>query len=383
MPLTRNLYESDEVVAALQLCLQKGWGRAIFWLCELVVSKEETLAHQTLLILWLRSGGGLDPGLFADPSWANRGCRVMAAIRSAGSLNAIRFLDRTASLPARPAVTPLPLHEAAATRRKRNATAFVNSLTVDETIDRVDASNWWISLDSACRQHSRTDAIWLLQAVQPILSADAIWSALKLAARGAASTKSAIAFLHTQASNPAHQVLCQTNALLLLCMPTKERETVALVKPADLPFYNRDWATWTSTAGRRKARLHEIPAEALHSETVRGSMLFKYTNIGDVRDPIVLLSEGCAFWQEAVRAADITVDEETGAIQFPDDDVLEQFYQRYFPDDIPDEWSAEDQKKSHGRGCQETAAPSFLTEPSIRDELISVSAWNIGIHVRR
>jgi hypothetical protein len=37
---------------------------------------------------------------------------------------------------------------------------------------------------------------------------------------------------------------------------------------------------------------------------------------------------------------------------FPNDDVLERFYEEFFPNDIPDEWSAADQQKSHGRGCK-------------------------------
>jgi hypothetical protein len=32
------------------------------------------------------------------------------------------------------------------------------------------------------------------------------------------------------------------------------------------------------------------------------------------------------------------------------DDIREAFYDLYFPDDIPDEWSAADQEKSHGYG---------------------------------
>ena len=29
---------------------------------------------------------------------------------------------------------------------------------------------------------------------------------------------------------------------------------------------------------------------------------------------------------------------------------MEEFYEKYFPDDIPDEWSKKDQQKSHGDG---------------------------------
>ena len=385
MPLTRNLYELDEVTAALQLCLMKGWSRAIFWLCELVLSKEEETAQQILQDLWLRSGGGHDPFLFDETSWANKGTRVAAAIKAAGSLNAMRFLERTTALAHRPTVTPLAATPATQVRRVQRATAFVASLPTDETIDRTEAAHWWISFDAACRQHSRTDAIWLLQAIQPLLCADSIWSAIKIAGRGSTLTHTALAALGKMATvckSDSQQVLCQTNAVLLLCSSTKERETEILVKPTELPSYKRDWATWTETAGHRNARIHEIPVDALHASTVRGSMPFKYTNIGDVRDPVVLLSEGCRFWQEALEAHGITADEETGAVVFPDDDVLEQFYERYFPDDIPDEWSAADQKKSHGRGCQETAKPSWLMEPVLMEEQVSQRSWNLGIHVR-
>ena len=36
------------------------------------------------------------------------------------------------------------------------------------------------------------------------------------------------------------------------------------------------------------------------------------------------------------------------------DDALETFYASTFPDDIPDEWSLEDQEKSHGPGVLRT-----------------------------
>ena len=154
-----------------------------------------------------------------------------------------------------------------------------------------------------------------------------------------------------------------------------------LVKPAELPSYKRDWQTWTDQAGRRIARLHTIPAEALHAATTRGALPRKYTNIADVRDPVALLVEGCAFWRSATAAVGIVYDPDAETIEFPDDDVLEAFYQRYFPDDIPDEWPTIDQERSHGRGCKETArAPD--PDPPVREEPISRRAWLLATHVR-
>ena len=388
MPLTRNLYELDEVVSALQVCLRRGYGRAAFWLWELVVSKEEILALTCLTDAWLRGGGGYDPQLLtlplSDKGWPERYVRVAAAIKTARERNATRFLNEAAAEPLRPYVTPLAASEKARARRHQRSTAFVASLSTDEPIDKNEAANWWISFDSACRQHHARDAIWLLQAVQPILSADAIWTAIRLSSRGSLLTKKAVELLKEAPilTEPTHQALAQANATLILSTTTKERETVMIQKPMELLSYCREWATWSSMVGRRKARVHAIPAEALHGSTTRGGIPFKYTNITDVRDPVTLLSDGCTFWRLALQEAGVTVDEETQAIAFPDDEGIEAFYQRYFPDDIPDEWSAEDQAKSHGRGCQDSAPPSVIVEVQIREEPLNQRGWNMATHVR-
>jgi hypothetical protein len=50
---------------------------------------------------------------------------------------------------------------------------------------------------------------------------------------------------------------------------------------------------------------------------------------------------GCPFWERVIQ-------EETPEAS---EDHFQQFYATYFPDDIPDEWSLEDQQKSHGHGA--------------------------------
>ena len=114
------------------------------------------------------------------------------------------------------------------------------------------------------------------------------------------------------------------------------------------------WDSWAPLIGRRAARLLAIPEKALCPGTTRGDLPSKYTNIADVREPVELLSEGCKFWQETLKERGITMDDETNTICFPNDDVLERFYEEFFPDDIPDEWSSADQQKSHGRGMKKS-----------------------------
>jgi hypothetical protein len=300
-------------------------------------------------------------------------------------------------------MTPLPRSAAIAARRAKRSAAFVASLDPSEQVSPEDAANFWISFDSACRQGSRTDAFWLLQAAQPIFSADAIWSALRIASRGPAtsvvpkgdgcwSSQSVlgmqgptcgvqIEILQRAATNPhpIQQLLFQAAATLHLCIPSQER--AAYVPPRGTQSQRQSWTTWVEQVGRRKARLYAIPVEALHANTTRGRIPHKYTNIDDLRDPVQVLSEGCTFWQNTLKTHGIETDENTGATVFPDDTALESFYDTYFPDDIPDEWSMEDQLKSHGRGVQETA-PSAPAEPPIRETPVSRRVWNCGIHVR-
>lgn len=393
MPLTRHLYELDEVVSALQTCLRNGWPRAPFWTWELLVSHEWVLARKTLRDTWLHHGGGYDPALVSlqptddatDTTWLDLTLRVGHAVRAARGLTAAEMLRRTSSLSVRPDVTPLPRGAAAAQRRASRSAAFTAALDPAEDLPATEAAEWWISLDAACRQGSRTNAVWLLQAAQPFLSADGIWAALRTAARGglgptiASLERAATADLH-----PTQQLLAQTNAVLLLCAHGQEERDSFLstaVAKQGRGFWLTEWTRWNTLVGRRAARIYGIPAEALHAETTRGAMSRRFTNIGDVREPKALLLEGCAYWRAAATAAGITEDDETGAILFPSDDVLESFSDEQFPDDIPDEWSGGDQEKSHGRGCAE-AAPPAPPPLCLREEPVSQRVWHMAIGCR-
>jgi hypothetical protein len=289
----------------------------------------------------------------------------------------VDLLRLTATMPARPSLTPLPASQAAEERRKTRSAAFVASITTATDLTDSELADFWISFDSACRQGSTVDAIWLLQAALHTqhLSEDTLWSAIEIAARGPATTKEVIALLRIQKTKPA--ILYQAAATMMLCIPSAKRSALSDI---DTWATEAMWNTWNSQLGRRRARAYAIPSDALHAGTTRGQMPFKYTNIGDVREPVELLSEGCRFWQETLEEHGIDVDVETGATAFPNDDVLERFYERYFPDDIPDEWSKRDQEKSHGRGCKETSTspPAII----LRESPVEGREWKFAIMVR-
>jgi hypothetical protein len=361
--LSKNLYEIDEVVAALQLCLRMSWPRAHFWAHELIVSEEEELLRTTLRDAWLDYGAPADMSLYMDLRSSNISAlvsRVMEAIRVTGSLSPISLFTK-ASSGHRPRVTPATSDPTVLARRAKGAAAFL-AATDTENMDPDHLKAWWISFDSACRCHWFRDAFWLLQAVQPTLSSEGIWAGIMLAARGLSEVKEFIQGLRDEGSLRA-----QAAAVATLCYPSRQQIPVPRSQ-----YKSEDW----SLSGR-KARLYAIPAEALHRQTTRGSLSTKYTNIQDIREPILLLPQGCAYWRRISAAAGFI---QTGKdeVECPEDEAYESFYDRYFPDDIPDEWSAADQQKSHGRGLLEKAGdpPTHI----IRDQ-ISEKEWAWGIHV--
>jgi hypothetical protein len=291
--------------------------------------------------------------------------RIETAKQIAKTLNAERFLNATAAMDESPATaTPEPC----------SSEPFLKILQETEELTQEEGAHLFTAFHAAIRRESRTEAMWLLQAVQPVLSSDTIWSLLD------AQMPLLPPCIHeTAGPDPVRQLLHQAATVMLMCMSADERSNALTPQNPDPASYVRDWARWDANIDRRAGRYHEIPAAALHSGTVRGSTPSRYTNIGDVRDPVPLLGEGCRWWRAALASAGITVDEDAGTIEFPNDDVLESFYARHFPDDIPDEWSARDQQKSHGIGCAEkAAAPPTI---ALRETRLSDTAWIAGIHM--
>lgn len=283
MPLTRHLYEIDEVISAL---LQVQDDSALFWLWELIVSREEELARSVLNIS------------IPKMDWIT----LFEYAKIARDL-LVKAQKPTKQTYSRPDL----------------ATDFISSLT--STTDVEEARELWFGLDDACARKNIIAAAWFLKTTT--LPSDSVWAALAL-----------IDPAIPQWSGP------MINQIAALWKRYKGDPAIEANKAK--------WSEWNSMAGRRKARVYKIPDAAFTPATTRGALSTKYTNIADIREPVGLLSEGCKFWKETLQAAGITTTDET--VSFPNDDVLEKFYAEFFPDDIPDEWSAEDQQKSHGRG---------------------------------
>jgi hypothetical protein len=73
---------------------------------------------------------------------------------------------------------------------------------------------------------------------------------------------------------------------------------------------------------------------------------------------------GCKVWQEVLEGAgiDVTASREKGFLVFDTDEACEKFYEQFFPDDIPDEWPADEKVKSHlvaGEECSNSTGSTI------------------------
>ena len=103
---------------------------------------------------------------------------------------------------------------------------------------------------------------------------------------------------------------------------------------------------WNSVYGKRKGRVYALHNECFYGKTKRGTMKKDETNIQELYDPIRLIQN------QTIYKEILNVFETFEAFQ-NDYTQYEAFFDYYFCDDIPEEWSLEQQMRSHGYGILE------------------------------
>jgi hypothetical protein len=127
-------------------------------------------------------------------------------------------------------------------------------------------------------------------------------------------------------------ILCM--AVLMLCLSDKKRSVSCMQRVIPSRML-------TIPIGTKAARMYSVPFAALYG-TKRGLSLCSEYHIHGLYD-IEKAIKGCPFWDSLLK-------EYQRQGKWVSDDAMESFYEEYFPDDIPDEWSKEEKMKSHGQG---------------------------------
>jgi hypothetical protein len=168
------------------------------------------------------------------------------------------------------------------------------------------------------------------------------------------------------------KLACRGLAIAFLCLsPSIQTKSNHVLSMTALDSHTESCLKeWAGLVGRRNRRVYTPPPECLSWITSRGCNPYTKTTIKEVRTFTidVLREKGCAFWKDRLEEAD----------PWSSDEALEEFWDTYFPDDIPDEWSLADQKKSHGPGLlrpDETLIPWRLSHKWFL-RIPSLLIWN-------
>jgi hypothetical protein len=316
--LTRHLYESDEVVGALRYSILQG--RAVemaFWIQELTDSNMSHTAFRTLVGTWLIYIGVNRPGWISRAVASWRGEDVTG--QELG-VNLIFCPDRD--------ITPFALLAL--------QSEPVDRVTVDETADGVnDIAQYF---HTAIRQRRVRSAWWAAME----MGQGRAWDLLEECHDG--RHRDSIKLLRGLANDELIWLAGAVTFISLLHDVRNDAEGTWYTVSDDL---DRQIGRWDDLKGRRARREYAIPLSSICGCGPRWEIRKSETTL---RRLYAFEASVCAdrggFWWDTMRDAGFNT--ETG--EWVSDDAKESFYATYFPDDIPDEWSLADQKKSHGPG---------------------------------
>lgn len=312
MPLTRHLYAEDEVVAALQYCILRGRIiEAVFWCEELLYSEAVEPLFTGLRRIWLYGFG------IGALSWF----RAFLAAEAAEDVDFEQMVGLVIWLSRVQKRDNTYLILCGSTARAEQAAFSI----APKGLEGADA--YFV----ACVEQGRCISAWR-----------SFGSVAKVAAE----------HKHGAAGLEACELLAEYPAMLVaaLCLP----KGVLVGRLGEQPLgtlveVERARADW---AVGRRARRKAIPHDCLYWATERGKKTVYETSEKILRGSLERPGKlwGSPYWDsvadavggwEAVRS---------------DPDVRMAFYDEYFPDDIPDEWSVADRELSHGRGALQPGA---------------------------
>lgn len=306
MPLTRNLYKEDEVIASMQWCSLRGrCVEAVFWATELLESAMVTEFFSALRTIWL-----LGFGIAALP-WYQEFKRIEALeeLETDVLLTLVVGLART---------------------RGRD-TSYLILAGTNAPAEKVDFC-------LVPKGLTGVDAFFAAAILQG--RTITAWRALPSIGEGVVA---AVAAYKHQAVD-----FCDDPAILIsaLCLPRGElQQRLSIPVPGMIDEVVDAVSEWDTLHGRER-RVYTIPQEAIYWTTARGNTTVYETAESQLRGSLERPGRlwGSVYWD--------SVAEELGgwlAVR-ADDNTREAFYDEHFPDDIPDEWSLADREKSHGRG---------------------------------
>jgi len=333
MSLSRHFYALDEVHSALQYSSTRNdRAETLFWCNELLRSGCVSETISTLLESWLWNKGPfcLSWILHAFSTLGGDECSEEDVLLSAYQLSCVSYLKRDHSL-----WSILALHALNVPCDRVGPKTIPHPFTDDREIYLIRAI---VQGRAYCAWCMTQQMEW--DRVLSILTWYTSCTSLKTCLRYFEEYEKLLGY-----RTPEYDTVFRCLTVIMICLSPSQQEESFRPLPSTLDATSKSQIDhWNSLLGT-KARVYSIPPSALYGRTLRGRMRWTQSTASQLNDiePHLL---GCPFWEEAISEYGTL----KSTILWNSDDDREAFYQRYFPDDIPDEWTKYEKSKSHGEG---------------------------------
>jgi len=347
MPLTRHFYEADDVHAALAYASCRAQHQeTLFWCKELLCSGYASEAISTLFETWVWQRGPFHLRWLVEAWRLLQGAEVTeeAILLSAYQLSACTRRDGSLwrILAATVSFTNVPPDHV--TKRTPKVlprdTAPIELYFIRALYQGKALAAWWAS------RYLTDDRVWWLLGWMVDTVQGSVEDRLCLEAlRG---YEELLGYRTAE-----YDVVMRCLAVLSIASSANiaRRNTTSPALPTAIDArYHGTMAAWDAIEGRRARRIYQVPRCSTKN------------SLYDVERGI----RGCPFWETALEdyARPSGPNE---PIPWVSDDAMEAFYDTFFPDDIPDEWTKAEKEKSQGhvRPPLSRAALVRLYQPTI------------------
>jgi len=347
MPLSRHFYSLDEVQAALLYTTSRNTpDEALFWCQELLLSGSISEAISTLFQSWLWHTGPM------RLQWLVNVWRSSLITEELSEDDILLATYRLAAIPQNQRDNSLwnilVLTMENPSKMPDRVTRKTPKVLDKEIDDKKELyfiramfqgkarSAWWIS------QYLDKDRVWMLLDWFLNNVHTSFKEQYKVCLEALQNYELLLGYKSAE-----YDIIVRCAAINMMCIPLKRQELSFKVEPEIDVRTAQMLNELELSIGRRDRRVHKIPTACLYGTVIRGRAQWtqkNYVQLYNVEKYLI----GCPFWDEVLTEYATILD--SGIIQWRSDDTMEQFYDKYFPDDIPDEWSLLDQQKSHGDG---------------------------------
>jgi hypothetical protein len=347
--LTKHLYRVDEVLSSLRWSIiTHNIRETAFWTIELCESNFEQECLDMLETVWLYSIG--------FGSWYS--LRLIQLIYEEGSVDQENMVEITCALAKRRVCDSTIFHlllRGASTpiTWKPEFKHSREYKTVKEGVED-------------CLKRGKLNEAWLLGRA---MNVEEQWEMLE--AMASELNRSEALQIIKELRSCVYENLAASYVLVSLDDLTwiSSQERIENNIPIEVLNAIKEWSVETSMRKRREMKPR---CEALLYLTERSEQTSYISSEPDIQMSLIDTLKSSEYWScilEHYMSSDLS--------SWKSDNHIESFYETYFPDDIPDEWSLKCREMSHGRGLgkpTDIARSRFIYHTLQRS--ISLELWN-------